>query len=59
MELRFEAYIYFNHPNFANPYLPSFYSRTRPNKSRTGVLLGHPAITVAIGLRQVVVGLND
>jgi hypothetical protein len=24
MELRFEAYNLFNHPNFANPYLPSF-----------------------------------
>jgi hypothetical protein len=24
MELRFEAYNLFNHPNFANPYLPFF-----------------------------------
>jgi hypothetical protein len=24
MELRFEAYNLFNHPNFANPYLPTF-----------------------------------
>ena len=24
MELRFEGYNLFNHPNFANPYLPNF-----------------------------------
>ncbi len=31
MELRFEAYNLFNHPNFANPYLPSFIADAAPN----------------------------
>ena len=31
MQLRFEAYNLFNHPNFANPYLPSFIADAAPN----------------------------
>jgi hypothetical protein len=31
MELRFEAYNLFNHPNFANPYLPNFFADGAPN----------------------------
>jgi outer membrane receptor protein involved in Fe transport len=31
MELRFEAYNLFNHPNFANPYLPSFIADAAPH----------------------------
>lgn len=31
MELRFEAYNLFNHPNFANPYLPLFIADAAPN----------------------------
>jgi hypothetical protein len=31
MELRFEAYNLFNHPNFANPYLPNFLADGAPN----------------------------
>jgi hypothetical protein len=31
LELRFEAYNLFNHPNFANPYLPSFIADAAPN----------------------------
>jgi hypothetical protein len=31
MELRFEAYNLFNHPNFANPYLPAFIADAAPN----------------------------
>ena len=32
LELRFEAYNLFNHPNFANPYLPLFIADAAPNK---------------------------
>ena len=31
LELRFEAYNLFNHPNFANPYLPIFIADAAPN----------------------------
>jgi len=31
MELRFEAYNLFNHPNFANPYLPNFIADAAQN----------------------------
>ena len=31
MQLRFEAYNLFNHPNFANPYLPNFIADAAPN----------------------------
>jgi hypothetical protein len=31
MELRFEAYNLFNHPNFANPYLPAFIADAAPH----------------------------
>jgi outer membrane receptor protein involved in Fe transport len=31
LELRFEAYNLFNHPNFANPYLPSFIADAAPH----------------------------
>jgi outer membrane receptor protein involved in Fe transport len=31
MQLRFEAYNLFNHPNFANPYLPTFIADAAPN----------------------------
>jgi hypothetical protein len=31
LELRFEAYNLFNHPNFANPYLPTFIADAAPN----------------------------
>ena len=31
LELRFEAYNLFNHPNFANPYLPAFIADAAPN----------------------------
>ena len=31
LELRFEAYNLFNHPNFASPYLPSFIADAAPN----------------------------
>jgi len=31
MQLRFEAYNLFNHPNFANPYLPAFIADAAPN----------------------------
>jgi hypothetical protein len=31
MELRFEAYNLLNHPNFANPYLPTFIADAAPN----------------------------
>jgi Carboxypeptidase regulatory-like domain/TonB-dependent Receptor Plug Domain len=31
LELRFEAYNLFNHPNFANPYLPLFIADAAPN----------------------------
>jgi Carboxypeptidase regulatory-like domain/TonB dependent receptor/TonB-dependent Receptor Plug Domain len=31
MEIRFEAYNLFNHPNFANPYLPNFFADGAPN----------------------------
>jgi hypothetical protein len=31
LELRFEAYNLFNHPNFANPYLPSFIADAAKN----------------------------
>jgi outer membrane receptor protein involved in Fe transport len=38
MELRFEAYNLFNHPNFANPYLPSFIA----DAAQQGVATGTP-----------------
>jgi Carboxypeptidase regulatory-like domain/TonB dependent receptor-like, beta-barrel len=48
MQLRFEAYNLFNHPNFSNPYLPAFIADAAPNKisdgtaaTCTGVAFGH------------------
>lgn len=43
MELRFEAYNLFNHPNFANPYLPNFIADAaqngiNPNGTSAGAL---------------------
>jgi hypothetical protein len=35
LELRFEAYNIFNHPNFASPYLPSFIADAAPNEIDT------------------------
>jgi len=39
MELRFEAYNLFNHPNFANPYLPNFIA----DAAQKGIATGNPA----------------
>ena len=35
MQLRFEAYNLFNHPNFANPYLPNFIADASPHGFET------------------------
>ena len=35
MQLRFEAYNLFNHPNFANPYLPNFIADAAPHGFET------------------------
>ena len=46
MQLRFEAYNLFNHPNFANPYLPFFIADPLVNGSTpTGTGVGHYALT--------------
>src|SRR5882762_8456642 len=37
MELRFEAYNLFNHPNFANPYLPNFIADAGQQGIATGI----------------------
>jgi hypothetical protein len=47
MELRFEAYNLFNHPNFANPYLPSFIADAAQQGIATG---SDPAGSVCSGL---------
>ena len=45
MELRFEAYNLFNHPNFANPFLPFFIADPLVNgASANGTLQGHYAL---------------
>ena len=45
MQLRFEAYNLFNHPNFANPYLPFFIADPFVNGSTaTGTGQGHYAL---------------
>ena len=45
MQLRFEAYNLFNHPNFANPYLPFFIADPFVNGSTvTGTGVGHYAL---------------
>jgi Carboxypeptidase regulatory-like domain/TonB dependent receptor/TonB-dependent Receptor Plug Domain len=47
MELRFEAYNLFNHPNFANPYLPNFLADGAPNGfDASGRALGSLALGV-------------
>jgi hypothetical protein len=47
MELRFEAYNLFNHPNFANPYLPNFFADGAPNGfDSNGRALGSLALGV-------------
>jgi len=46
MQLRFEAYNLFNHPNFANPYLPFFIADPLVNGSTpAGTGVGHYALT--------------
>ena len=46
MQLRFEAYNLFNHPNFANPYLPVFIADPFVNGSTAaGSGVGHYALT--------------
>lgn len=37
LELRFEAYNLFNHPNFANPYLPNFFAHADGNGISNGL----------------------
>jgi outer membrane receptor protein involved in Fe transport len=53
MELRFEAYNLFNHPNFANPYLPNFIADAaqqgfNPNGTSAGAL--HLTATGDVGI---------
>lgn len=53
MQLRFEAYNLFNHPNFANPYLPNFIADAaqngfNPNGSSAGAL--HLTATGDVGI---------
>lgn len=58
MQLRFEAYNLLNHPNFANPYLPSFIADAAVNGISdgtagqpapcTGVALGHSCGTLGL-----------
>jgi len=46
MQLRFEAYNLFNHPNFANPYLPLFIADAAPNGvNANGTSAGALALT--------------
>jgi hypothetical protein len=46
MQLRFEAYNLFNHPNFASPYLPSFIADAAPNGiAANGTSLGALRLT--------------
>ncbi len=52
MELRFEAYNLFNHPNFANPYLPNFFSQADGNG------LGPASATSKLGVGQGFLGLT-
>ncbi|MBS1841859.1 MAG: TonB-dependent receptor [Acidobacteria bacterium] len=48
MELRFEAYNLFNHPNFANPYLPGFIADAAANGIASGTATS-PCPGVAAG----------
>jgi hypothetical protein len=53
MELRFEAYNLLNHPNFANPYLPTFIADAAPNGvNANGTSAGfvHLAATGDVGI---------
>ncbi len=50
MELRFEAYNLLNHPNFANPYLPTFIADAAPNGVANGTdPVGSPCYQLAAG----------
>jgi hypothetical protein len=48
MELRFEAYNLFNHPNFSSPYLPLFIADAAANGVSDGGV-GNPAIGRSLG----------
>lgn len=49
MELRFEAYNLFNHPNFANPYLPTFIADAAQQGIATGSDTQGPCAGLALG----------
>jgi hypothetical protein len=49
LELRFEAYNLLNHPNFANPYLPSFIADAGANGAIANNLLTSPCPTISAG----------
>jgi outer membrane receptor protein involved in Fe transport len=52
MELRFEAYNLFNHPNFANPFLPNFLAHSDMNGIQP------PSKTSTLGVGQGFLGLT-
>jgi Carboxypeptidase regulatory-like domain/TonB-dependent Receptor Plug Domain len=59
LELRFEAYNLFNHPNFANPYLPLFIADAAPNGiNANGTSVGTLALktTGDVGIGYPVLG---
>jgi len=59
LQLRFEAYNLFNHPNFANPYLPNFIADAAPNGiNPNGTSAGALALTTTgdVGIGYPVLG---
>ena len=59
LNLRFEAYNLFNHPNFANPYLPAFIADAAPNGiNANGTSAGSLGLTTTgdVGIGYPVLG---